>query len=559
MARMIPFPMLPTESSAERILYEGFLAQLDDAYVVFHSVDWVLSGRHGQPEQGEADFVIAHPEDGLLVVEAKGGDLRYDPARRRWSQGGRSGRHELDEDPFHQARDEMHSLVRILEAEADWDMWRPSFGYACAFPHGQYERDAHPAAPASLVIDRDDLDRLAERVREVMAQWRHAGRRFGSHGMQHLEQALGYAVELRTPLALLFREEDRRIVELTQEQAYVRAFVLHQDRAVVTGPPGSGKTLLATSIARHLAEGGRRTLLTCFNKQLAHHLRQVTEGVSHLTVAHFHQLCTDLAREAGLTIPPPPGDHDRAYFDETLPGLLEEAARAAGPRFDAIVVDEAQDFRGWWWPALLGLHRKPDHGTLYLFADESQVLYDGGELPLTVEQRLPALTDNLRNTAAIAEFVSVFFDAKDQAGIAKGPPGRDVEVLAYAGESELLRLVEVVLLNLVDQEGLAPADIAILTPPGREKSLLWAKRRVGRFTLSDAVEPDTILWSTVHAFKGLERPVIVLAELGERHEDDIDRYVRVGASRATHHLIVLATPRVAAAIRRRAKRVAPVG
>ena len=43
MARMVPFPMLPTTSTAERRLYEGFLEQLGDEYVVYHSVDWVLS------------------------------------------------------------------------------------------------------------------------------------------------------------------------------------------------------------------------------------------------------------------------------------------------------------------------------------------------------------------------------------------------------------------------------------------------------------------------------------------------------------------------------------
>jgi hypothetical protein len=546
--------MLPTESSAERILYEGFLAQLDDAYVVFHSVDWVLSGRRGRPEQGEADFVIAHPEDGVLVVEAKGGELRYDPARRRWSQGGRRGWHDLDEDPFHQARGEMHSLARILEAQPGWDEWRPSYGFACAFPHGDYDADAHPGAPAAVVIDRDDLPRLQDRVREVMWHWRHEGRRFGERGMLALERALGYAVEVRTPLALLFREEDKRILELTEEQAYLRAYVLHRTRAVVTGPPGSGKTLLATSIATHLAEGGTRTLLTCFNKRLAEHLRTALADVPHLTVAHFHQLCTDLAHEAGLQVPAAPIADERAYFEEELPGLLEEAARKLGPRFGAIVVDEAQDFRAWWWPALLALHRDPDRGTLYLFADESQTLYDDGELPLGGDDVLPPLTDNLRNTTTIAEFVSVFFEGDVEPGRAKGPPGRDVEVLAYRGEDDLIRLVEVVLLNLTEQEGIDPQDIVVLTPPGRDKSLLWGHRTFGRFTLSDAPAPDTVLWSTVHAFKGLERAVVILAELGERHEEGVERYVRVGASRATNHLIVLATERVAAAIRRRAAR-----
>ena len=50
MARMIPFPMLRTTSSAERRLYEGFLAQLGSEYVVYHSVDWILGPRHpGEP------------------------------------------------------------------------------------------------------------------------------------------------------------------------------------------------------------------------------------------------------------------------------------------------------------------------------------------------------------------------------------------------------------------------------------------------------------------------------------------------------------------------------
>jgi hypothetical protein len=55
----------------------------------------------------------------------------------------------------------------------------------------------------------------------------------------------------------------------------------------------------------------------------------------------------------------------------------------------------------------------------------------------------------------------------------------------------------------------------------------------------------------VHAFKGLERPVVILAELDADHDDDLATYVRVGASRARNHLIVLAAPHAAADIRRR--------
>lgn len=554
MARMVPFPMLPTTSTAERRLYEGFLEQLDEIYVVYHSVDWVLDGRGGRAEQGEADFVIAHPEDGVFVLEAKGGALNYDPRTRRWSQSGRSGSHQLGEDPFHQARDEMHSLVRILESRPGWARWRPSYGYGVAFPDGTYDHDAHPGAPAAYAIDRGDMDVLAERVRGIMAAWKRPGRAFGAEGMDALAQALGYRVEIRTPLRLLFHEEDKKIVELTRDQAFIRSYVLHRRRAAVTGPPGSGKTILAMEIARHLAEGGARTLLTCFNKRLAEYLATCVPDLPNLTVANFHSLCTDLAREAGLDPDPhTDGTPERDWFEQRLPELLEEAARLVGPRFDAIVVDEAQDFRPWWWPALLSLHVDPDDGTLYVFADDSQNLYGGGELPVAEEDVLPPLEHNLRNTEAIHEFVSVFFDAAGS-GSAKGPPGRAVEVLDYDGEDALIRLVDVVLANLLEQEGLAPEDVVVLTPPGKDKSRLWARREeLTHARLSDRVEPGTVLWSTVHAFKGLERPAVILAEIGDRHEEEIEMYLRVGATRARNQLVVIAAPGAAREIRRRTR------
>ncbi|HEX6131242.1 MAG TPA: AAA family ATPase, partial [Actinomycetota bacterium] len=519
---------------------------------------WVLAGDGHEPEQGEADFVIAHPLDGVLAIEAKGGDLRYDPATRRWSQGGRAGRHDLKADPFHQARGEMHSLVRILEARRGWDEWRPSYGYAVAFPDGRYDRDAHPGAPASLAIDRDDMDRLDERVREIMGTWRRDGRRFGERGMAELDHALGFRVEIRTPLGIAFDEEEKRILELTQEQSYLRSYVLHRKRAVVSGPPGSGKTVLAVGIAEHLAAEGKRTLFTCFNTKLAEYLRGCVAGTEGVTVAHFHGLAVALADEAGIALVPPRPDDpeaERAHYEERLPEALEEAARRLGPRFDAIVVDEAQDFRDWWWPALLATHVDPDDGVLYLFADDSQRLYaGGGSWPCAPDDVLPPLPHNLRNTERIHGFVSVFFDAGGGSGAAKGPRGRDVEVLDYGDDEQLFRLLELVLANL-EQEEVAPEDVVVLTPTGRGKSKLWARRRFGRFELVAEPVPGKVLWSSVHAFKGLERSVVILAELGDRHEEDVDRYVRVGASRATHHLIVLATLPVAREIRRRASDV----
>ena len=546
MARMVPFPMLPTASSAERRLYEGFLEQLDDPYVVYHSVDWILAGKKG-PREGEADFVIAHPEDGVLVLEAKGGRLAYEPRTRRWTQSGRSGTHELDEDPFHQARDEMHSLKEILEAQPGWERWRPSLGFGLAVPDGTYDHAAHPAAPPEVVIDRDDLPRLAARVRQIMAHWRRPGRRFGSEGMEALARALGFRVEVRTPLKLQFTEDDRKIVELTNDQAWILAFIAHRERAVVSGPAGSGKTMLAIQIAKRLAEARHRTLLTCFNRALGEYLATSTAGVERLHVTHFHALCVELAREAGIDLPPASTEPGSEYFEHQLPEALARAADRLGPRFDAIVVDEAQDFREWWWPALLALHEQPDEGLLYLFADDNQNLYGGG-IPFGDDVRVPPLPANLRNTKTISGFVSVFYNGRVRPA-AKGPEGRPVEILGYEDDDELARLLAIVLRNLVEGEEVPLEDIVVLTPAGKEKSRLRARGRIDGFRLSDDVEPGTVLTSSVHAFKGLERPVVILAEIGSKHVEDVARYLYVGGSRARDHLIVLAAEPVARELR----------
>jgi hypothetical protein len=547
MARMVPFPMLPTDSAAERRLYEGFLEQLEDEYVVYHSVDWVVAGRPGRPDEGEADFVLTHPELGLLVLEVKGGRVAFDPKTRRWTQTGHSGTHVLDEDPFHQANGAMRSLVRILEGQPGWERWKPSYGFGVAFPDGSYGRSAHPGAPAEVVIDRDDLHRLGTRVPEIMRTFQRPGRRFGAEGMDAVATAFGFRVEVRTPLKLRFDEEDRKIVELTDDQAWVLAFVLHRRRAAVVGPAGSGKTLLAISVAKQLAAGGRRTLLTCFNRRLGDHLAASLHGVAGVEVATFHQLCVELAEQAGIVLPEADVGPGSPYFEHRLPEALAEAAVKLGPRFDAIVVDEGQDFRAWWWPALLSLHADPDDGPLYVFADDNQNLY-GGELPVEDEDRVGPIPHNLRNTKQIGEFVSVFYKG-EQPPIARGPAGEPVEILGYDDERGLEHLLSVVLRNLIEEEHVPLDDIVVLTPSGTEKSALRRLGSIDGYRLSETVEPGTLLATSVHAFKGLERPVVILAELGDKHVEDLRQYLYVGGSRARNHLVVLAAEPVARELR----------
>ncbi len=156
-----------------------------------------------------------------------------------------------------------------------------------------------------------------------------------------------------------------RLLELTETQAQVFEGLYVQDRVLVEGVAGSGKTFLALHRALAFAREGKRTLFVCYNKELAAWLRAhveedptTAEFRDLLTVKHFHALAADLAKDAGIGFKPAEGGPlTDAFWNDEVPDLVEQAVlnlegEGRAQYFDAIVVDEAQDFCLGWWYAL---------------------------------------------------------------------------------------------------------------------------------------------------------------------------------------------------------------
>jgi len=135
------------------------------------------------------------------------------------------------------------------------------------------------------------------------------------------------------------------------------------------------------------------------------------------------------------------------------------------------------------------------------------------------------------------------FYRSDQTPVALGPVGRPVEVHTYIYLGGLKRALRQVLHRLVVKEDVPPEDVVILTPKKRERSKLWRLGMVGNFSLTDqwSAGSGEIFCTTVHSFKGLESPVIILAEIDAYAAQDLETVLYVGCSRACHHLVVLAS------------------
>jgi hypothetical protein len=188
-----------------------------------------------------------------------------------------------------------------------------------------------------------------------------------------------HAVEQRTPLPLTPKQKE---IATTRTQTGYRR---------VKGAAGAGKSLALAARAAHLAGEGKEVLVVTFNITLWHYLRDLAVRYDHpsqpvpnfmqnITWLHFHEWCGCVCQEVGL------GQdyrqlfaHSDAHddlFKERIPALVERALKEAPESissYDAILVDEGQDFNLTWWNLLRQVRR--EGGEMLLVADATQDLY----------------------------------------------------------------------------------------------------------------------------------------------------------------------------------------
>ena len=533
-----------TKSDAERLLYQAFDEKLDNSYTVFHSVAWQSLDGEGRPRDGEADFVIVHPTRGILVIEAKGGTIRHNPRTGHWISTSRDGRTHDIKDPFAQARYSKYTLQDQLQVILHLPPQRRiNIGHAVAFPDVVVgDLSLGPDKPRQVILDATDLANPSSWIGGALAYWRgQASQRETAPGeevVQALMDTLGRAWELRPAMWGDFVQEREQLIRLTEQQYMVLDVLNRQRRAAISGCAGSGKTMLAVEKATRLARQGFRVLLTCFNKHLAADLRAQLKPLPGLDIVNFHALCHDLAQRAGML--PVKKDND-TFFNQQLPEALMDAADVLNVHYDAIVVDEGQDFRDGWWIPLQTLLRDPDRGILYIFFDDNQRLYVP-DSAFPIQQPPYSLTINCRNTQNIHQLVVRFYE-DEAAPISRGPVGRPVDVLSYAGPPLLRSTLQDVLRRLTADERVPADEIAVLTSRSLSKNRLIDNRagKGPRLTDTWPPVPGQVYCTTIYDFKGLERAVVILADVHNwpPEWDEMVKLLYVGCSRARNHLIVL--------------------
>jgi len=360
------------------LLYEQFSLQLGNNFSVFYSVGWI-GKREGKkkPSDGETDFIIVNPAMGILIVEVKGGIIGFDE-NIGWYNDGSS----IDiKDPFEQAKSNKYALLRKLESLPDWFGFPPTIGHAVAFPDGNLDfSDLGLSAPSEIVLLRKDMANLDSWVRKCFEFWSSGNLvPLGQERLEIVRHLLRKSWLMREPR--IGEEIDLEITlinKYTDDQMMVLDLLSFQPRAAIRGCAGSGKTVLARQKAIKLAKEGFTTLLTCYNRNLADTLEKSVGNLPRLKVMNFHALCQQYAGITGFVRSEKWDPSAQGFFDEIMPESLAVAAEfdAMDLKFDAIVVDEGQDFNPSWWLALGMLLKDQENGIFYVFYDDNQKLYE---------------------------------------------------------------------------------------------------------------------------------------------------------------------------------------
>ncbi len=532
MARMIPAVIPPdTQSNAEKAVFAVISERLDENCTVFHSFDLLTPKREGKLVDGEIDFLIFSPSLGLLILEVKGGGIRYDGDAGIWY----SNEHTI-KNPFQQAEGNKHDLRDFLYGKLGRNLPKVSFGHAVCFPDVFTMIDQLPSgANEAICITGSDLQYIDKSIAEIMESFPNLNiNTLTRDEEERIRQVLMPRFEYGTSLIDRIGQAERDFYLLTENQCQVLDFITQHKRVIIEGCAGSGKTVMAVKKARELAAQGKSVLLLAYNLMISAQLADDVSDLENVTAQNYHSFCQDLLRNAGQLPEEGPSED---YWGLSLPQRMAEFLEDNPVKYDAVIVDEGQDFWVEWWVTVDELV-KPD-GHFYIFYDPAQnIRRTQMEFPITAPPF--TLTSNCRNTKAVFDTLQPYAgtEIEHKDGV---PQGEHVRQYHLSDARDRRKQLSRILHELVQKQGLERSRIAILGGHSMHHTCIGDDNQIGSFKIIEGLtdESNCIYYYTYMKFKGCEADAVILLDVNrdDNRWDNTGLYTAI--SRAKHLLYII--------------------
>ena len=443
---------LPTKHYGEHQLAKQLISIPDDQLHLWFATNQI-------PGVRDVDLLVWHEKVGVFVIEVKAVPLDF-IEMFGWRRCKIKDREEAGS-PQLQANEAMYALQNFLKPHTG----RIFLTSAPCFPQirrndwdRRWDDKRVTGTYAESMLFHDDMysdpSAFAERLEYIRlnplvgAKSQHVFR----HNPGQLEKFVNALSVEAIPKASASDLDRLKIIETTvrnEEKRLIAPFSGLQ--FLYTGAPGTGKTFRLLKVAHEHAMKGCKVLFACFNKVLAADIKRLLKFSDKLPLIEGELEVHDVWEIINLYIgKPPEGDVDLDEWASLVVEQMKEGHEKL-PRFDTILIDEAQDLKGWAFE-MLSLYSH-ERSTICVATGRSQELYGTSAEFLTdfsLRAKKRPLRRNFRNTEAIARYAMACYEAnwdttKVGAAVSKFPSKSTAEGLGFdrpGGELPSLKAVD---------------------------------------------------------------------------------------------------------------------
>ncbi|MDQ1146061.1 hypothetical protein QE429_002888 [Bacillus sp. SORGH_AS 510] len=439
MAVTIPETIRSSATAGERLFFRTLKTFLPDDYIVYF-----------EPEiQGKRpDFVIIGPDLGIVVLEVKDytKNTLFQVNHDEWHIVTTSGDQAVIKSPMKQARDNMFHVVDVLKKDKSLVQLDGKYKFNLKFPYGHgvvftrmFSKDfikegLYSVIEPHLCLTRDEIDPDKEEFSEEILMEKILNMFVVPFRLKeplsledinairyHLFPEVRISAEFKAPVPyqdqLLLSLHDIKTMDLHQENL---AKQIGDKNRLIRGVAGSGKTIILASRAKMLLKQNPdwKILILCYNISLANAIQQMIVHMlnepedlfdfdqqakkvqnQNIIVRNFHSWLKN----------------DLKIREQQLPDIIDKLERkeAILPTYDAVLIDEGQDFEAEWL-RLVSLLINEDTQSLLLVEDRAQTIYQRKrsylqDTGLSFQGRSKVLSINYRNTQQIVKFAWDFY------------------------------------------------------------------------------------------------------------------------------------------------------
>ncbi len=527
-----PFIKKDNVSNAEVKVF-NLLKNLNINGNVLHSLG---IANHNNKVYGEIDFVVI-TKQGVLALEVKGG--RVEREKGVWYFIDKNGNENSNTDgPFNQAIGGMFSLRENIKKSfpANSSISKCQFACGVVFTDIIFQGGGPDIIKNIIFDERYTDDYFAEYIKKCFDYWQREcldkhkfiGGGLSNDNIKNLSVYLRSNFKAIPTIDNILNGINEEIVIATDEQIEKLEMIDTNDRAIVEGGAGTGKSFIALEYAKRVAVTGKRVLYLCYNKLLEEYIEYNIENMysnlrNTLEIRTFHTFLLSVVKQ---------NDSEKyvnknLYYEEILPEKFLEVVGNDNnfKKYDLVIIDEAQDLLKSNYMMCIDeiLKGGLDNGKWYVFYDANQNLYNSelednlNEIEIYRPTKVK-LNTNCRNTQQVGIYNTLITGIRHEKYIKVN--GQEVVIEKYNNQCEQVSKV-VELVKQLRKEGVNERDIVILSPYSFENSCfkginpfrsICTFQNVTngryRFFLNDGVK-----FSTIHSFKGLESRVIILVDI----------------------------------------------